>query len=96
MLGEIQGADIGSELDFHRAVAGALDLGPYHGRNLSALWDALSANVERPVCLIWRDADISRRRLGDDLFDRIRDILDRVVEQDRSSGWVERFEYELR
>jgi ribonuclease inhibitor len=92
----IEGAAVGSELDFHRALAGVLDLGPYYGRNLAALWDARSANVERPVHLVWRDAAISRARLGDETFDRIRAVLDRVVDQDRTFGWTARFEYELR
>ena len=72
------------------------DFGPYYGRNLSALRDRLSTDVERPVHLLWHDAELSRAQLGADLFDRIRRILDDVVAQDEGFGWDERFTYELR
>jgi ribonuclease inhibitor len=96
LLVEIQGADLRTELDFHRALAGPLDFGPYYGRNLDALWDRLSTDVERPVHLVWLDADISRHQLGADLFARICRVLDRAVQQDERFGWDDRFTYELR
>ncbi|MCK6885045.1 barstar family protein [Enterobacter roggenkampii] len=30
-------------------MSASLDFGPYYGRNLDALWDRLSTDVERPV-----------------------------------------------
>ena len=96
VLVEIQGADLRTELDLHRAFESQLDFGPYYGRNLDALWDRLSTDIERPVHLVWHDADVSRRQLGTGLYDRIRQVLDGVVEQDERFGWNDRFTYELR
>ncbi|MGQ4357915.1 barstar family protein [Streptomyces drozdowiczii] len=49
----IDGTHIGSQADLHRFLAGPLDFGPYYGHNLSALWDRLSRDVERPVEIVW-------------------------------------------
>jgi ribonuclease inhibitor len=94
-LVELDGGRIRSERDFHEQLSSKLDFGPYYGRNLDALWDRLSADVERPVKLVWKDAEVSRRALGA-VFDRIVGILKRVEEQDRAWGLQERFEFELR
>ncbi|WNG33076.1 barnase inhibitor [Archangium violaceum] len=94
MLVELDGSRIKSERDFHEQLSRKLDFGPYYGRNLDALWDRLSADVERPVKLIWKDAEVSRLALGA-VFDRIVSILRRVEEQDRTFGLAERFEFEL-
>ncbi|WP_179266284.1 barstar family protein [Asanoa hainanensis] len=96
VLVEIPGSQVRTELDFHQALASRLDFGPYYGRNLDALWDRLSADIERPVHLVWHDADVSRRQLGPQLYDRIRKVLDDVVERDERHDPVERFTYELR
>ena len=96
MLVEVHGADVRSEQDFHRILASRLDFGPYYGRNLDALWDRLSIDVERPVQFLWHDARVSRRQLGAAQFNRIREVLDRVVEQDERFGRSDRFTYELR
>lgn len=94
MLVELDGNRLRSERDFHEQLARKLDFGPYYGRNLDALWDRLSADVERPVKLVWKDAEVSRLALGP-VFDRIVNILRRVEEQDRTCGLQERFEFEL-
>ncbi|WP_331718005.1 barstar family protein (plasmid) [[Kitasatospora] papulosa] len=67
----IDGAQIGSQADLHRVLAGPLDFGPYYGHNLSALWDRLSRDVERPVEIIWENAAVSRGRMGDEVFEAI-------------------------
>ncbi|MDR2688174.1 MAG: barstar family protein [Azoarcus sp.] len=33
-----------------------MDVRQHHGRNLDALWDLLSASIERPIHLIWFDS----------------------------------------
>ena len=88
---EIDGARIHSERDLHDVLSEALDFGPYYGANLSALWDRLSTDVERPIEIIWTKSEISRTALGESAFERIRDLLLRVQAQDRSFGWVDRF-----
>jgi ribonuclease inhibitor len=92
---EIDGRTINSEHDFHRAVVEKMDVGPYYGHNLDALWDRLSTDVERPVLLIWLHAEASKQNLGED-FDRIVTVLRRVEEQDANFGWEDRFSLQLR
>lgn len=50
----------------HEALSDALELPPYYGRNLDALWDCLTAWVELPITVGWVDFPESRRRLGAD------------------------------
>ncbi|MEE1941949.1 barstar family protein [Streptomyces sp. TRM 70361] len=88
---EIDGAVIRSERDLHEFLSRALDFGPYYGANLSALWDRLSADVERPVEIVWKESELSRRALGEIEFEKIRDLLLRVQSQDESFGWSDRF-----
>ncbi|MEU4499602.1 barstar family protein [Streptomyces sp. NPDC023998] len=88
---EIDGAEIRSEADLHEVLSRALDFGPYYGANLSALWDRLSADVERPVEIVWRNSELSREALGKVEFEKIRNLLIRVQLQDESYGWVDRF-----
>ncbi|MFD5429500.1 barstar family protein [Streptomyces sp. NPDC127084] len=87
----IEGAANRTLPDLHGFLARALDFGPFYGANLSALWDRLTTDVERPVELVWKDADLSRTALGQATFDQIRDLLLRVQEQDRSREESKRF-----
>ncbi|GAA2405737.1 hypothetical protein GCM10010433_00170 [Streptomyces pulveraceus] len=88
---EIDGAEIRSERDLHDFLSRALDFGSYYGANLSALWDRLSTDVERPVEIVWKESELSRRALGENEFEKIRDLLLRVQSQDESFGWPDRF-----
>jgi ribonuclease inhibitor len=90
---ELDGSKINSFADFHNEIASVLDLGPYYGRNLDALWDRISADVERPVSLKWTNARMSREALGAEEFSKVVGILERAAEQDRRAGLVERFEF---
>lgn len=88
---EIDGAAIRSEKDLHEILSKYLDFGPYYGANLSALWDRLSTDVERPVEIVWKESGLSRAALGESKFDNIRDLLLRVQSQDEDFGWSDRF-----
>ncbi|MGW7381975.1 barstar family protein [Streptomyces sp. NPDC054794] len=88
---EIDGAEIRSEADLHELLSRALDFGPYYGANLSALWDRLSTDVERPVEIVWTNSELSKAAMGGAEFERIRDVLLRVQLQDESFGLAERF-----
>lgn len=90
----VDGRAIASEDDFHRALCEVLEMGPYYGHNLDALWDRLSTDIERPVTLVWTHSAESRRRLGS-TFDQIVDVLEGVKQQDAGFGWAERFDYRL-
>ena len=90
----LDGRLIRTALDFHREIGELLDMGPYYGRNLDALWDRLSTDIERPITLVWKDAEESRRALREE-FDRIIDVLERVKKQDEEWNLIDRFDYRL-
>lgn len=90
----LDGRRIHTAIDFHREISDLLDMGPYYGRNLDALWDRLSTDIERPVTLVWQSADESRRFLKEE-FDRIIGVLERVKRQDEEWNLKERFDYRL-
>lgn len=88
---EIDGKQIRNPLNFHQALAEALDFGPYYRPNLAALWDRLSTDVERPVAIVWRNSEESRAAMDSDNFEELQSVLVRTQEQDLSFGWDERF-----
>ena len=89
----LDGAHIHTEADIHDALISSLGLGIYYGRNVAALWDRLSTDVERPVRLIWKNASRSRVQLGDETFERFATLFKRVEEQDASWGLIDRFTF---
>lgn len=91
----LDGKNIQTESDFHRVMAELLDFGPYYGRNLGALWDRLSTDLERPVSLVWIDSGVSEECLGAYFYEIIK-IFEKVKQQDLMFDWAERFEYVLR
>jgi ribonuclease inhibitor len=92
----IPGDQICSELDLHRSLAKQLDFGPYYGKNLDALWDRLTTDVERPVHIIWSDSLKSRERLGVKLFDKIVELLREAEARDAKPGRSDRLTIEIR
>lgn len=94
MLKALEGKKIRSEAEFHAAIAAALDFPEYYGRNLDALWDVLTGDVERPVVLLWKDAQASQASLGD-RFQPIIELLRQVEKQDAAWGLKEKFELRL-
>lgn len=86
----IPGHDVRSELDLHRHLASALDFGPFYGKNLDALWDRLTTDVERPVRIVWTEAAQSRRHLGEELFEKVVELLRAVEAEDARIGYVDR------
>ncbi|EKY3243179.1 MULTISPECIES: barstar family protein [Cronobacter] len=91
----LDGKRIQNESDFHSVMSELLDFGPYYGRNLDALWDRLSTDIERPVKIIWLHSELSRKNLGES-FDRIIQIFERTRQQDITFKWDERFDYILK
>lgn len=90
----IDGEAIKTEQEFHRAFSSALEIENFYGDNLHALWDVLSASVERPVTLTWKQSKKSQQVLGSD-FDAIVDVLRRVEMQDEKFGWADKFSFIL-
>ena len=91
---EFDGEAILSEGNFHDVLAEALDLSGYYGGNLTALWDVLSTDVERPVRLVWKNSAVSRAAMGSS-FDRLVDVLRRVEKQDIEWNLPDGFELVL-
>lgn len=87
----LEGKRIKCEMDFHRALCEQLDFGPYYGNNLAALRDRLANDIERPITLTWLDSEFSRAAMGDDLYNRVVEILRYVEHQDKSYSWEKRF-----
>jgi ribonuclease inhibitor len=94
VLYRIQGERVRDEREFHEEIARLLDLGPHYGKNLDALWDRLSADVERPVMLVWSNAAMSQEHMGS-AFDAVVAVLRRVESQDAEENLVQRFTLQL-
>lgn len=86
----LQGQNITSLDAFHDQFSLAFDFGPYYGRNLSAMWDLLTTEVERPIHLRWMHAAASQAALGP-AFDEIIQVLEAVALQDLDRPPQERF-----
>lgn len=94
MIRVLDGKTIDDEAKFHQQISLLLGMEENYGSNLDALWDRLSTDIERPVTLVWRDSEVSRKKLGE-VFQQIVDVLERVKAQDREWNLQGRFEYRL-
>jgi ribonuclease inhibitor len=71
----------------YSALQDQLDLPRHFGRNLDALYDALTADVAGPVEIVWKDHAWARPKLGAD-YDRLIMTL-RDVESEREDFRLE-------
>jgi len=77
----LDGRKIGSLNDLYDQLSLQLHLPDHFGRNLDALWDVLSADVEGPFEIVWKNAGDSQKLMGKD-FDRVVKLL-RDMEKER-------------
>jgi ribonuclease inhibitor len=70
----LNGSTIPSLDDLYDRMSILLDLPEHFGRNLDALWDVLSTDVEGPFEIIWKNANNSKEFMGKD-FDRALKLL---------------------
>ncbi len=70
----LDGRTIRSLDDLYDILSIQLALPEHFGRNLDALWDVLSADIEGPFEIVWKHAGFSRKLLGKD-FDRVVKLL---------------------
>jgi ribonuclease inhibitor len=77
----LNGKAIASLDDLYDQLTTQLSLPEYFGRNLDALWDVLSADVEGPVEIVWKHAGDSKKIMGKD-FERVVKLL-RDLEKER-------------
>ncbi|MEF2278673.1 barstar family protein [Deinococcus sp. YIM 134068] len=78
---ELNGYDLWSIQDVHREFARQADLPPFYGANLSALWDALTGMVERPLTIRWLNADESFRRFPQEMA-AFEQVIEAVRQED--------------
>ncbi len=78
----LNGNTISSLNDFYDQISSLKDIPEHFGRNLDALWDVLSADVEGPLEIIWGNAATSKKMMGRD-FDRVIKLL-RNLEKERN------------
>ncbi|MBA4052961.1 MAG: barnase inhibitor [Erythrobacter sp.] len=82
----IDGADVASKDDFHSLLAGHPKVPAFYGRNLDALWDAITGLIERPFSIVWFNTEQSRVQMGHD-FDRVVAVLLKAEQLDASAPW---------
>ncbi len=78
---QLNGSTIRSLDDLYDRMSSLIDLPEHFGRNLDALWDVLSTDVEGPFEIVWKNADNSKKFMGKD-FDRTVKML-RELEKER-------------
>lgn len=91
----LDGEKIRNEHDFHKVMSLLLNFGPYYGGNFDALRDRLSNDVERPVTIMWLNAEQSKKYLGES-FDKIVQIFEQIKQEDIRFNWDEKFDYILK
>ncbi|HTG00793.1 MAG TPA: barstar family protein [Nitrospirota bacterium] len=70
----LNGKAIRSLDDFYDELSKQLSLPAHFGRNLDALWDVLSTDVEGPFEIIWKHAGESKKTMSGD-FERVQGVL---------------------
>jgi ribonuclease inhibitor len=66
--------------DFYDRLESGLLLPGHFGRNLDALWDVLSTDVEGPFEIIWKHSADSKKSMGKD-FDRVVKLFQELEEE---------------
>ena len=66
--------------DLYDQLSIRLSLPEHFGRNLDALWDLLSTDVEGSFVIVWKHADDSRKLMGKD-FHRAVKVLQELEEE---------------
>lgn len=76
----LNGSMIRSLDDLYDQISSRLSLPEHFGRNLDALWDILSTDVEGPFEIVWKHADDSKELMGKD-FGRVLKLLQELKEE---------------
>jgi len=74
----LEGKAVHSPERFYGELSAQLSFPGHFGRNLDALWDVLTADIEGPVEVVWKDPESSRKAMGPD-FERIVEVLRKVA-----------------
>jgi len=73
----LSGKTVRSLDGFYDEISRQLPFPEHFGRNLDALWDVLSADIEGPIEVVWENADSSRHDMGQD-YHRLLGVLKEV------------------
>ncbi len=76
----LNGKDIRSLADLYDQLSSQLSFSAHFGRNLDALWDVLSADMEGPFEIEWKRANESKKTMGKD-FERAVKLLQELQEE---------------
>lgn len=77
-LCKIDGSRIDTIEDLYEQLSAQIRLPQHFARNLDALWDALTAEIEGPLEIVWLNADESRKKLGD-TYIRVKILLEEAA-----------------
>ncbi|MBZ9607630.1 barstar family protein [Clostridium estertheticum] len=61
----LDGKDFTNMEQLHLIFKSALNLPDYYGKNLDALWDCLTGEIELPLTVVWSNFQDSKTNLGD-------------------------------
>jgi ribonuclease inhibitor len=70
----LDGKTVRSLDDLYDQLSIRFSLPEHFGRNLDALWDVLSTDVEGPFEIVWKHSQHSKKLMGKD-FDRVVKLL---------------------
>jgi len=73
----LSGKTVRSLDGFYDEISRQLSFQEHFGRNLDALWDVLSADIEGPIEVVWENVDSSRHAMEQD-FNRLLGVLKEV------------------
>ena len=76
----LTGRTIRSLDQLYDQLSAQLQLPEHFGRNLDALWDTLSSDVEGPFEVVWKHAEASRKAMGGD-FERVMTVFQDLREE---------------
>lgn len=73
-----------SAAEVHATLADALRFPQYYGKNLDALWDCATCDIDRPTELTWRNFAATQKNLGPEA-DAIRQVLEEAAAE---NAWL--------
>ena len=76
----LSGREIRSLEEFYDVISRKLSLPGHFGRNLDALWDALTTDIKGPVEIIWEDSAVSKQAMGPN-YERVSTLLEDVQKE---------------
>ena len=88
----IDGNSVSSAKDIHKIFQDECDFGPYYGKNLHALWDMLTTEVERPFVVHWVNISESKRCLGEQ-YEQFIKLFEDLERYDLDLGLREPFQF---